>query len=271
MDVAARRPAVTADGFSPERHFWAGAAFMAALGAVSLAAWAIDPRTLNGVSVWAKPLKFEISSAIHFATLALVAERLSPAWRGSRLLRATAWIAVFALVFELVWIIHQAARGEPSHYNGSSAFHAAMYTAMGVFAVALILAAAVVGGVAFVDREARFGPATRDGVALGLIIGFALTLVVAGYMGGNGSHHVGGSESDAGGLPIFGWSQTGGDLRPAHFFALHMMQALPLLGVFIDWRRWSRGLVWLAALAWTALTIAVFVQALADRPFLALT
>jgi len=41
-------------------------------------------------------------------------------------------------------------------------------------------------------------------------------------------HWVGGLQTDAGGVPIFGWSRSGGDLRVAHFFGLHLMQALPI-------------------------------------------
>ena len=47
-------------------------------------------------------------------------------------------------------------------------------------------------------------------------------------------HWVGGVPTDAGGLPLFGWSRTGGDLRVPHFFATHVMQALPLLGLAAD-------------------------------------
>ena len=37
---------------------------------------------------------------------------------------------------------------------------------------------------------------------------------------------------DATGLPFFHWSTTGGDLRVAHFAALHIMQAVPLIAWF---------------------------------------
>lgn len=42
-----------------------------------------------------------------------------------------------------------------------------------------------------------------------------------------GSHWIGGDQTDATGIPLLGWSTTGGDLRPAHFLGMHVMQILP--------------------------------------------
>ena len=62
-----------------------------------------------------------------------------------------------------------------------------------------------------------------------------------------------------------------GDLRPAHFLALHAMQVLPLVGWWID-RRGGASLRALhsSAAAWALLTVAVFAQALAGLPLLRL-
>jgi len=38
--------------------------------APTLIAMAIDARTFNGINVWMKPFKFELSTAVHMATLA---------------------------------------------------------------------------------------------------------------------------------------------------------------------------------------------------------
>ncbi len=45
-------------------------------------------------------------------------------------------------------------------------------------------------------------------------------------------HWIGGDQTDATGLPFFHWSTTGGDLRVAHFAALHLMQAVPFIAWF---------------------------------------
>ncbi len=136
-----------------------------------------------------------------------------------------------------------------------------MYTLMGIGAVALVLGIGVVGVLAWRDRAARFGPALRLGVGLGFVLSAGLTFVIAGYLGGNGSHFVGTPSPGAAAVPWLGWSLEVGDLRPAHFLALHAMQALPLLGLWLD-RRWA------AAAAYAGLTAAVFVQALMGLPLL---
>jgi hypothetical protein len=61
-----------------------------------------------------------------------------------------------------------------------------------------------------------------------------------------------------------------GDLRPAHFLALHAMQVLPLAGLWMDRRGIAVAKMRLVALAYVALTAAVFAQALAGVPLIRL-
>src|SRR5690606_29910670 len=72
---------------------------------------ALDGRTLDGVSVWAKPLKFQLAVPVHFVTLAAVASLLSDRVRHGRLLMVTAWASAAAGLFEIAYITAQAARG----------------------------------------------------------------------------------------------------------------------------------------------------------------
>lgn len=97
-----------------------------------------------------------------------------------------------------------------------------------------------------------------------------LTLITAGTMSGLGGHFVGGSGSDAGGLPFMGWSREVGDLRVAHFFATHALHFIPVFGLvsaslFGDERRLPLRLF---VVAFAAFVLFTFVQALAGRPFL---
>ena len=244
--------------------WWATAATFLVLLAVTLLAFLVDRRSLDGASVWAKPAKFELSLAIHFATLALVTAGFGDAWRRGPLVEAVAWAAAVCAVLEIAYIAAQAARGLHSHFNLSTPLYAALYTAMAVGAVVITAAAGVLGVVAALDPQARFGPATRWGVVLGLVGGTLLTFVTAFRMGAALGHHVGMEPPGAPRVPLAGWSMTVGDGRVPHFFATHMMQALPLAGLLLD-RLLPRGpavaAVVVVAAGWTALTLLLFRQA----------
>lgn len=80
-----------------------------------------------------------------------------------------------------------------------------------------------------------------------------------------------GVPSNTGGLPIVGWSTTGGDLRAPHFFATFAAQVVPLFA--LAWGRLRQDRTTLPVAVFLALyatfTIAVFAQALMGLPFLA--
>lgn len=274
-DVAAWRPSAS----PAEPDLYRGLAAFSAAVAILTALWAVsgEARTVGGVSVWLKPMKFALSFAVLFGTIALVRDRLSPAVRDGWPLRLVGWGMAAAMLAETGWIVRQAARGTGSHFNLSTPFEAFMYTAvMAAGAVYLVAAVGVVGWIAGRDRAAAMGDGLREGVRLGFLASFALTLVVAGYMSSGSGPHVGLHPAGAPTLPLLGWSGVTGDLRPAHFLALHAMQALPLLGLWLDRRPDGRGgadavrTVRAATLAWAALTLAAFAQALAGLPLLPL-
>lgn len=255
----------------PERILWLSAFILLALFAVSLALHQLDGRQIGGVGVWVKPAKFQLSLALHAATLALAAQGLSGEWRGGRVLLVAALACVACGFFEIVYISIQAARGQGSHFNTASPFYAAMYGLMAVAAVIILLAAAVVGALALLDGRAPMGWPLRLGVGLGFLLGTALTLVVAFRLGGNGGHFVGSPPPGAAVMPLTGWSLAVGDLRVPHFFALHIMQALPLVALLAQ-RALAPGAAGLAvvvaAAGWVGLTLFTFRQALDGRPLL---
>lgn len=235
--------------------------------------WAVvDPRTIEGVPVWMKPLKFALSFVVVFATLALVEARLSPRARGGWTLRVTGWVMATAYLGEMAYMFYRAARAERSHFNMATPFEANLYYLMGVGAVSLVLGVAVVGWVAYRDGDARMGAGLREGVWLGFLASFVLTLIAAGYMSVHGGHVVGVHPTGAPTLPLLGWSGVTGDLRPAHFASIHAMQVLPLLGLWLDWRGASRAVraVRIAAVGHAGVTLALFGQALAGLPLVPL-
>ncbi|MBB5517712.1 hypothetical protein [Amphiplicatus metriothermophilus] len=249
------------------RAWAATAAFMLALAVVITPAALVDKRTLWEISVWAKPLKFCVALTIHFATLALLAQLLDPRRRAGPVMRGAVYLSVGAALFEIVYIAVQAARGRHSHFNTETAFEIAMYQAMGIGALMLMLAPFVLG--LALARERGAAPSgLRLGAIAGLLLAPALTVPLAGYMSISGSHWVGAAVSDAGGVPLFGWSREVGDLRPAHFVATHVMQALPLVGLAADRlaARHARAVVLTAAAALSTLALGLFAQALSGAP-----
>lgn len=240
--------------------------FAVALTVVFLAAGAVDPRLLDGVPVWSKPLKFAVSSVVLFGTIAWLETRLSEAWRSGWILSTTLAVMGIAMAAEIGYIAFQAAQAEPSHFNLSTPFHAFMYSVvMFSGALALVIGIGIYGMAAALDRCAPLTPGLRLGVVTGFGLSFILTLIVAGYIGGQSGHFAGTPDPDAAVIPFFGWSTSGGDLRPAHFLALHAMQALPVLGWVLD--RSAAGVartgVAAGSVAYTVATLGLFALALA--------
>jgi hypothetical protein len=95
--------------------------------------------------------------------------------------------AVF--IAEMAYVIFQAAQAQHSHFNDTTSFHTAMFSLMGLGAVVLIALPVVIAW--FAKRNSAFGPATQSGIWWGAIISFVLTVIIGGYLGGNGSHLVG--------------------------------------------------------------------------------
>lgn len=233
--------------------------------------WSLaDPRLLEDAPVWAKPAKFALSLVVHFGTLALIASALSAEAKASRLLQGAVLAMSAAFCVEMGYMIVQAAQGEASHFNTATPFHAAMYAAMGVGAVTLIAAPLALAWVARRDAGATLGAATRSGIWWGAWVSFGLTMVVAGTLSSGTGHYVGTPSEGAAVIPLFGWSAEVGDLRPSHFLSLHALQALPLLGLWLDRRGRSAGMIPWAAALWGAVTLAVFAQALMGLPLIRL-
>ena len=89
-------------------------------------------------------------------------------------------------------------------------------------------------GVLRTSRKRSSG-ARLVGVQLGLTI-FVLASLEGGLMVMRDAHSVG-THDGGPGLPFVNWSTGAGDLRIAHFVGMHALQALPLLGWFVEGRR----------------------------------
>ena len=217
-----------------------------------------DARLLYGVSVWEKPSKFFLSLAIHMATLAWGISLLSAEQRRSRGILVASLAFIAAAVFEMAYMIFQSSLGEASHFNRSTTFHDMMYSLMGLGALTLTVATAYLGW-----RIRSSGTSVMHFAAgWSFIVSAVATTLVASYLASGAGHWIGGDQTDATGLPFFHWSTTGGDLRVAHFAALHIMQAVPL----ITWFWPDKRIVGASLAAGVAVVIGLAAQALMGVP-----
>ena len=244
--------------------FWFAVA-MAVLVPVLAVLVVVDDRVLLGAPLWLKPLKFAVSFVAYAGTLAWLLGRLE-----KRTMQRTGWVVVAASAVEMVIIVGQAGRGVRSHFNTDTAFDANLFSVMGATIVVLWFATLAVA-LRFLrepDHDRALGTAVRLGLVVtlvGLLEGFVMVAL-------NG-HSVGVPDGGPG-LPLVGWSTTGGDLRIAHFVGMHALQGLPLLaaalgalGRFDEVTRMR--IVQVAAAAWTGLVVLLTGQALRAQPLLA--
>jgi hypothetical protein len=243
--------------------------FLLAVIPVSLA-MLLDDRQVNGVNIWIKPAKFLASLAIYYGTLAWFHGYLPEGARNTRLGRAMVLIPIAVGFLEMTWLLVTAVVGVASHFNRTAPVYQVSYLLAGLGATTLMVVVLIMGLRMARARQPRLPEGFRLSLLLGSVLSFVATMVTAGYLASGNGHWVGGIPTDAGGLPILGWSRTGGDLRVAHFFAMHALQVVPLMGwvVAASGVARPRTAVWILAGLYTAFIVFTFVQALAGRPFL---
>jgi hypothetical protein len=258
-----------------EANLLAGAAACLALMVPTGLALALDARMLADAPVWLKPLKFEASLALYLATLALFVPLAGPRFRTSWLGRYAVWGAIVPSFLEIAYIGWRASRAEASHYNVATPLDAALYSGMAVAAV-MLTAAALAVAVGLMRRDAPpLPPALRWSIVSGLVLTFVLGVWNGLAMGGNpGGHFVGVAPPIHPTVPVLGWSLAIGDLRVAHFLALHALQLIPAFGLLV-WcltraPRTGTAAVGVFAAAYAGVTLSAFAAARAARPLLGL-
>jgi hypothetical protein len=237
----------------------------------TLIAAAVDDRTLYGIDIWTKPLKFQASVGLYLLTLAWFWAWLPVQRRQSAGARLTRALVIATALFEVGYISLQSARGVGSHFNVATPLEAAMFNLMGLAALLLTAASALLG-VWLWRAGAGPRPAPLHAAAVaGLVITGVSGIVTGMVIAAHGGHWVGGVNTDAAGLALFGWSRSGGDLRVAHFFAIHAMQLLPAAGWAASMlpRRAGGAAVMAASVAMVTVIVLTLAQALGGEPFMA--
>jgi hypothetical protein len=238
-----------------------------ALLVLALALLPFDERSVTGLPVWVKPVKFAVSVVFYVWTLAWLLADL-PA-RAQRAVRLISWGVALCMMIEQVAIFVQAARGTTSHFNNASAFDGIMFGLMGLF---IMLNTVLTGwAVYLVWRHRPYGPAGYVwGVRLGLLL-FLVGSVLGGIMIRLGQHTVGAADGGPG-LPGLGWSTRAGDLSIAHFLGLHALQVVPLLGWWLSKQLPRRAVLftWLGAALYAVLVGGLFALALQGVPVIPL-
>ena len=278
------RPYVPRSLFEPYRRplVVLGGAMVVTL-LIALAGLAVDPRVIANAPAWMKPAKFAISILSYAATLWVLLPAIAdrPVF-----VRMVSWAVLLGLGLEMALIVMQAARGTTSHFNNTTTFDTMVFRAMGATIMVIWFLTMVVAALFF--RRHLAHPALTWGVRLGFIgtiIGMGVAILMtlptpeqqqAAAAGlpqlFNGAHAVGVPDGGPG-LPIVGWSTTGGDLRIGHFVGLHALQVDPLVAVLLmrfspSWlpARAQAQLTAIAGVAWIALTLLLTWQALRGQP-----
>ena len=264
--------------------FWIGALMVLSLVVVTLLSIG-DARLILGINPWIKPMKFLSSIVIFLWTVGWFMPETQSNAVGSGFSRIdkrqiVRWTIGSAMLIEIACIIMQSARGTTSHYNINSAIDSAIFAVMGVTIFVNTVAMAM-----FLWILRRDTPPNRAGYLWGIRLGVAIFLLASlegVLLVANGAHTVGAPDGGPG-LPFVNWSTRAGDLRVAHFFGMHAMQALPLLGFVLDRSFASRGsspgvlssalarnLVIAVSMLWAAIMGGLLLIALQGRPLLAL-
>ncbi|MBS1556750.1 MAG: hypothetical protein JSU09_17660 [Bacteroidetes bacterium] len=240
--------------------YWSGW-LNAALFILAFILFFVDDRQIMSINAWIKPMKFALSVLIYVWTFGWLLQYLPAKNKGSFI----SWGITICMIVENIAIFFQAARGEISHYNISSALNASIFSAMGIFISInsiLIFYTMILFFTEKINLDKASLFAWRAGLFLVLVGGAA-----GGMMISNMAHTVGAPDGGPG-LPFLNWSTVAGDLRVAHFLTLHGLQAIPLFSLLIA-SKTSKPMLYNVVffICYTGACVALHLFAMQGRPF----
>ncbi len=180
-----------------------------------------DNTLILGINAWIKPMKFAISITAYCWTFGWLLAYTSNA-RAKKLITLG---AIIPMLIEVALIFMQAYRGTTSHFNIHTAFDGIVFGVMGWF-IGINTIVNLYAVIVFFSKGITIKGPTLLAWRSGLIL-FFLGSISGGWMVGQLAHTVGAPDGGPG-LPLVNWSTIAGDIRVAHFFALHGLQLLPL-------------------------------------------
>lgn len=223
-----------------------------------------DSTQILGINRWIKPMKFFASIGIFVWTIAVYLNFLPSYEKASRRI---SWAIIVIFFVEMFIIILQAARGTTSHFNHSNPLNEVLFSIMGL---AIVLNTLIIFYLLYLYFKAdiHLPKAVLWGMRLGLIL-FLASSFEGGYMSSQIGHTVGLSDGGEG-LPIVNWSTKGGDLRIAHFWGMHAIQAIPIFALVLERLKISSStvLTFLFAIIYFGFFSFLFIQALNGQPLL---
>jgi hypothetical protein len=228
------------------------------------------PAGTAAVNPWIKPIKFSMSFSTFASTVSLLLLVLRiPKWQLTLARRAIA----ASVALEILSLAAQAWRSA-YHISGQSLLdtclaHTTNSMVMVNTAIVCWILALFCANRVHMDRiDWPMVSAVRYSIVI-----FLAGNAIGGYMLARGSHTVGLADGGPG-LPFVNWSIIGGDLRIAHFIAIHAIQIVPLFAYILSqmspilpvkYRRMAAGAL---ALAVSFAVGATFVQAAMGRPLI---
>lgn len=236
--------------------------------------WILDTRELLGVSVWEKPIKFFISSAVFSFTYSWLSSFIT---KGARWVKAAGLFIAVSLTVELVLISAMAILGTTSHFNVSSPTAIVIWSVMATFISIVLFSTIFISLIIMFQKQQEFNLKlalalgsgnTAVGMGLAYLMTWPSAAQLANYQGIAGAHAVGVSDGGPG-LPFLGWSTVGGDLRVGHFFGLHSIQVAAILlalSLLIPFA-FRVPLILVGNLAWLGFVGLVTWQSLRAEPF----
>ncbi len=228
-----------------------------------------NPNQVLGINSMIKPIKFCLSTSIYAWSMAILLYYVNKQ-------RRLYWYSILAaavMLFENGVIIVQAFRGKLSHFNQSELVGGILYALMGIMIVWLTTATLVIT-IRFIFQKTYTIPMP---FVLSIKIGLSFFVIFSffgGYMSAINSHNIGGDIGQAG-LPLLNWSTLFGDLRVAHFFGIHSLQIIPLLGYYLSQRvqneKKIKLYIWLGTLLYLSFILFTIFQAFNAKPLIGIS